>query len=301
MIKNFEILTVNKVKKKNDLLIFFILAYLIAWISYACELLIQENNIELILFDDFDLIRFIFQTITKFGPTIAGIIIALRLGKPVIQELIQRQFDFSKPPKYYLFALLFPPVVMVIAIALTMVLDSSVVFTLVIPNVFFGLLYWLGFRFFFGGGLGEELGFRGFALTRLLVKLNTFKASLYLGLLWTFWHLPGWIFEYDSVSGIIVRSFGQILVNFIVQLLFTVSLSFLFTILFIKTEGNILIVSILHGALNGFSAFFEYVLFNLLENDLWVILYILGFVVVGITSAILLRKIDNNNKVLSNT
>lgn len=296
MIKNFNSFSVNTRQRKNDLLFFFLLAYVIAWLSFFCELLIQSNKIELLVMDDFNLILFLFQTITKFGPTIAGIIIALWLGKPVLKDLLSRQFDLSKPIKFYLFALLFPPIIMLIAIGITMVLDSSIALSIVIPNVVFGLIYWLGLRFFFGGGLGEELGFRGFALTRLLTKMKAIRASFYLGLLWTFWHLPGWIFTYDSTSGIIVRSFGQVLVNFIIQLLFTVSLSFLFTILFIKTDGNILIVSILHGALNGFNAFFENELFNLLDNDLWVLLYIIAFVIIGVLSAFLLRKIDSTNE-----
>lgn len=296
MIKNFDSFSVNTKQKKNDLLLFFLLAYVIAWISFFCELLIQSYNIELLVMDDFNLILFLFQTITKFGPTIAGIIIALWLGKPVLKDLLSRQVDVSKPLKYYLSALLFPPIIMLIAIGITMMLDSSVILSIVIPNVFLGLIYWLGLRFFFGGGLGEELGFRGFALTRLLTKMEALKASFYLGILWTFWHLPGWILTYDSANGIIVRSFGQVLVNLIVQLLFTVSLSFLFTLLFIKTDGNILIVSILHGALNGFSAFFENELFNLLDNDLWVLLYIIAFVIIGVMSAFFLRKIDSINE-----
>ena len=66
--------------------------------------------------------------------------------------------------------------------------------------------------------------------------------------------------------------------------------------LFIKAEGNILIFSILHGSLNGFGAYFEHELFNLLENDLWVILYVVGFVVVGIICNFLLKREDQRIK-----
>src|SRR5262245_44455656 len=41
-----------------------------------------------------------------------------------------------------------------------------------------------------GGPLGEEPGWRGYALPRLQTVLGPVRSSLVLGLLWTGWHLP---------------------------------------------------------------------------------------------------------------
>jgi membrane protease YdiL (CAAX protease family) len=41
-----------------------------------------------------------------------------------------------------------------------------------------------------GGPLGEEPGWRGYALPRLERALGPVRSSLVLGLLWTGWHLP---------------------------------------------------------------------------------------------------------------
>src|SRR5688500_12130455 len=42
------------------------------------------------------------------------------------------------------------------------------------------------------GALGEETGWRGFALPHMQTRLGPLAASLVLGLLWAFWHVPLW-------------------------------------------------------------------------------------------------------------
>lgn len=43
------------------------------------------------------------------------------------------------------------------------------------------------------GPTGEEPGWRGFALPRLLERYSPLKAGLILGLMWSFWHLGLWL------------------------------------------------------------------------------------------------------------
>jgi membrane protease YdiL (CAAX protease family) len=96
------------------------------------------------------------------------------------------------------------------------------------------------------GPLGEELGWRGYALPRLLARTSPLKAGLVLGLVWTLWHVPAFLF-----SGII----GSPLSNLPWYALGTVGLSLLMTALFVRTGGNVLVAGILpHFVINGLGA-----------------------------------------------
>jgi membrane protease YdiL (CAAX protease family) len=144
------------------------------------------------------------------------------------------------------------------------------------------LIFWVFImRTLLGGGLGEELGWRGFALPRLTEKHWAFRASLIIGLVWTFWHLPGHLISSNP------------LVNVVVQLLYTVPLSFVFTWLYYRTSESLLPVVLLHGALNGFNAFFEQTLFpSLAEEDGFVIFFILVVLIVGVVAAFRIRRLQ---------
>src|SRR3546814_13856860 len=62
------------------------------------------------------------------------------------------------------------------------------------------------------GALGEELGWRGFALPRLLALMYARRASLLLGLVWAVWHLPAFFFSTFSQSPV---TFGMFILNFV--------------------------------------------------------------------------------------
>lgn len=96
------------------------------------------------------------------------------------------------------------------------------------------------------GPLGEELGWRGYALPRLLARTSPLKAGLILGLIWTVWHIPAFLF-----SGIV----GSPLSNLPWYALGTIGLSLLMTALFVRTRGSVLVSGILpHFVINGLGA-----------------------------------------------
>ena len=96
------------------------------------------------------------------------------------------------------------------------------------------------------GPLGEELGWRGYALPRLLARTSPLKAGVILGLIWTLWHVPAFLF-----SGIV----GSPLSNLPWYALDTAGLSLLMTALFVLTRGSVLVAGVLpHFVINGLGA-----------------------------------------------
>lgn len=91
----------------------------------------------------------------------------------------------------------------------------------------------------------EELGWRGFALQELLKKYDLFYASLIIGFLWAFFHVPLMLQNMHNIT----------VLYLVIYLVVTLLDSFLFAWLFIKTGRSLLLVGILHGATNLYGAF----------------------------------------------
>jgi len=86
------------------------------------------------------------------------------------------------------------------------------------------------------GPIGEELGWRGFALPRMLRRWNPVAASLILGVIWGFWHLPAFY----------VSTLSQSQMSLPLFLLGAVSLSVVICWLFLKSKGSVLITILAH-------------------------------------------------------
>src|SRR5207253_2297396 len=80
-----------------------------------------------------------------------------------------------------------------------------------------------------GGGVDEELGWRGFALPRLQDRYGALIASVVLGIFWAGWHIPAW---YAAGS-------GQDLISFPVFEVSVIGAAILFTWLYNSTGGSL--------------------------------------------------------------
>jgi membrane protease YdiL (CAAX protease family) len=94
--------------------------------------------------------------------------------------------------------------------------------------------------------VGEELGWRGYALPLLLEKRSAVSASLILGLIWGVWHLPTFVIPGTPQYGLPFAAF----------VLLTIEYSILMTWVFLHTHGSVLIATLFHGAINLSQGFF---------------------------------------------
>jgi len=92
----------------------------------------------------------------------------------------------------------------------------------------------------------EEIGWRGFALDRLLSRHNDLVASLILGVVWALWHLPLWFMTGTSQGSMPFGSF----------LLMSVALSIIMTWVYVDSGGSMFLAMWTHGVANAYMAIF---------------------------------------------
>ncbi len=99
--------------------------------------------------------------------------------------------------------------------------------------------------FFDGGGLMEEVGWRGFALPRLQKKFTPLKASIILGLIWAIWHMPVKISQVNPFSDLAGFLFFYLIFS-IICILFTIVIVYFYN----RLGGSILVAIAIHGMIN---------------------------------------------------
>ena len=207
----------------RQLLAFFILAFVIGWSSWLPAFTIEAVP------------KFV-ALIGLFAPALAGLIVAGSAdGQAGIREILARLLIWRFGVRWYIVALgLIPAIFVVAALATTVLtgLDFGHVFG---SNPWYFVV--ASFVFLMVITSGEEIGWRGVALSRLEATLGGgFRASLVLGVMWGFWHLPLYLLP------------GQSAFPFVLFLLLTVGLSILYSVLFKRTQGSLLAAVLLHSS-----------------------------------------------------
>jgi len=173
-----------------------------------------------------------------FAPSLVALWLTARAeGSAGVRALLGRIFQWRVPARWYLFAVGYIP-----AIKLTAALIHRLA-TGEWPR--FGSEPWylipLAIAISTPFQAGEEIGWRGYALPRLAARFGLARASILLGLLWAFWHLPQFfIREADT--------YGQSFVVFVLQVTaLTVAMAWLYA----HTNGSLLLVMLMHSAVNN--------------------------------------------------
>jgi len=102
------------------------------------------------------------------------------------------------------------------------------------------------YQFLFFNGIGEETGWRGFALPRLQSLTSPLIAALILSFFWVPWHFFGWQAEGQPV--LTIQFWGEMFIGHIL-------LSVLIVWICNRAGGSILVAWIAHAAANTVQAF----------------------------------------------
>jgi membrane protease YdiL (CAAX protease family) len=185
--------------------------------------------------------------IKSFGPFVAAYLMTSILeGKEGVQRLRQRIKQTQVAWQWVLFVLLGIPVLLLLGMIVQPGTLASFQGVKPLLLISYPLTY---VAVFFGGGpLGEEPGWRGFALPRMQHRYGPLWGTLLLGVLWTCWHLPD--FLTSAQGGGPGTGFSDFLNNFPLFLVLVLSLAILLTWVFNRTNGSIFLSLLAHASVN---------------------------------------------------
>lgn len=167
------------------------------------------------------------------GPSIAAVITAAMLGgRREVGAVLRRVTIWRVDWRWYAVALVGPVAMVALAGWLNELTGADATASADWASYFELLGLQLAIPL---AGPWEELGWRGFALPRLLARWNPLLASGILGVAWATWHLPLLIagdLPWPDVAVILAVSIP-------------------FTALFLRTRGSVLLAFLMHGSMNA--------------------------------------------------
>ena len=213
----------------------------------------------------------------------AATLIARRHGRKEIWQFIRQAFDFKTKPVYFILALLVPLLIQAIAhlliplfnlpVADTLFPEGANPWLLMVPYFFFILIA--------GGGI-EEFGWRGYAQQPLQERYGVIKASLLIGIVWGFWHLPLWVFPE-----------GQGAYSFPAFLLMITGVSLVYAYLYNASGQKLIIALFFHAMWNTASPLFPFLhqLDGVPQTGYWVFAVVSALA--GLIAAYLIKRQQN--------
>ncbi len=225
---------------------FFGLAYLLTWALLAPSFYLYS----VVLNHSIPWWLWLLTPLAYLGavaPSVAGLVITARTeGRDAVRGLVRSLINGRLPFRWYLFTLVLPLAVTALSIGLvdhdparwqpfafgSVLLNLPVAYALALPF----------------GPLGEELGWRGYALPRLLARFGPVAATLIIGVMWTFWHVPMMLW----MPGASIPAFmGLTTFSVAVYLCQITAQSAIMTLIYLRTGGSVLLAVLAHLAFNS--------------------------------------------------
>jgi membrane protease YdiL (CAAX protease family) len=232
---------------RHPLISFFVMAYAFSWITWSPWVL-SEEGVGLLPFELSGATSGLLNAAAiLLGPTLAGFIMTgITEGREGIRRLLHRIVLWRVGLRWYLFALIGIPVIMVLG---TVILPEGLASLLGLgPGYVLTYLSTYVLVVILGGPLFEEPGWRGFALPRLQPLYGPLVGTLILGLLWALWHLPeflvpAWAESSGGTGFLAIAKFVLIAISFAIVI----------TWVFNNTKGSVFMAILVHASIDTFS------------------------------------------------
>jgi len=215
---------------RNQISIFFILTFVFSWFPWYAG---------------------IAPEVMAMGPSIAAFIIVLIVGgKRGFVDLVHPFGRLRSSLGLWAIAIFGPAALYLVGLGLHLLLGGELPpFTMIRSELSLIPLYLVMVVLMpWNGPVGEEFGWRGYALPKLQNKYGPLIASLMIGTIWGIWHLPSF-FAPQGVVGAIAAEVGMIFI--LLYTLGTIANSIFMTWLYNKSKASALIAGIVwHSAIN---------------------------------------------------
>lgn len=178
--------------------------------------------------------------VSGFGPSIAALaVVGTFSGSKGLRRWLAHGLNQHVGWRWLSLAFLTPPLVMLIALGIHILLGGTIPAPIAAAHLPLAIANF-GLVFLVGGPLGEEFGWRGYAMPALTARMNWRTASLVIGVFWGLWHLPLFFMAGTAQSQMPIAIF---LLNILAG-------SVLFGWLFVRTRASVLPALIMHMSLN---------------------------------------------------
>jgi membrane protease YdiL (CAAX protease family) len=255
---------VTSLVRRSPLVSFFVLTYALSWgigALFAGVPLIAPDRL------------------FGAGPLVAALLVAaLAEGRAGLRDLGRRLVRWRVGLGWYAVVLVLPLVIVGVTVALIPVFGGTALDWTQRPDLAPTALMLVALLVLpLATPLGEEIGWRGFALPRLLAVRSPLTATLILSVIWGLWHLPV----------VLDKPELRVPAPFFLQV---IPLAVLFTWLFLRTGGSVLIAVVFHA---WYDLVLDYVLEPIARSDfarMWWLLFAVQSIVAVIVLLVERRR-----------
>ena len=238
---------------------FVVLAFLLSWYPFLLHLAGVKRA----------------QGINPLGVLLAAAICSAIEGRDAVKRLLISIVKVKAPLICYAVALLLPVALLAVSAVITVLTGAARPAPAQLhawPNIIDKFVFMLVFV-----GVGEEPGWRGFAIPQLQRRFSPVQATLVLAPVWLLWHVPlfGNEFTREQVPPFAITVFGGALV---------------LTWLYNRSGGSVLLPILMHATANSVAAGYIFQMFHGADlTHMWWI-YAAAWGIVGGSFAVLMRE-----------